>query len=64
MKLGHVKLRNHLAGLGKLLQEKTDELVMTCKRIDLRQQPLSLKEIMLILALKYQSTLFPEDLKK
>ena len=27
-KLGHVTLRNHLAGLGKLLQGKTDRLVM------------------------------------
>ena len=26
--LGHVKPRNHLAGLGKLLQGKTDGLVM------------------------------------
>ena len=45
-KLGHVKPRNHLADLGKLFQGKTDGLVK--KRIDLRQQPLSLKELMLI----------------
>ena len=31
---------------------------------DLQQQPLSLKELMLTLALKYQGTLFPEDLIK
>ena len=37
---------------------------MNQKRIDLQQQPLSLKEVMLILALKYQGTLFPEDFIK
>ena len=35
-KLGHVKPRNYLASLQKLLQEKTDGLVMNQKRIDLR----------------------------
>ena len=63
-KLGHVKPKKHLAGLGKLLQSKTDGLIINQKRIDLRQQPLSLKELMLTLALKYQGTLFPEDLMK
>ena len=56
--------RNHLAGLGKLLQGKTDELVMNQKWIDLRQLLLSLKELMLTLALKYQGTLFPKELMK
>ena len=37
-------------------------LMMNKKRIDLRQQPLSLKE--LTLALKYQGKLFSEDLMK
>ena len=37
---------------------------MNQKRIDLQQQPLSLKELMLTLALRYQGTLFPEDLMK
>ena len=59
-KLGHAKLRNHLAGVGKLLQVKTVGLLMNQKRIDLRQQPLSQKERMLTLRLKYQGTLFPE----
>ena len=63
-KLGHVKPRNHLAGQEKLLQGKTEGLVMNQKRIDLQQQPLSLKDQMLTLALKYQGTLFPEDLMK
>ena len=58
-----MKPRNHLAGLGKPLQEKTDGLVMNQKRISLQQQ-LFLKELMLTLALKYQGTLFPEDLMK
>ena len=43
---------------------KTDGLVMIEKRTDLWQQPLSLKELMLTLALKYQGLLFPEDLMK
>ena len=34
------------------------------KRIDSRQQPLTLKGLMLTLALKDQGTLFPEDLMK
>ena len=34
------------------------------KKIDLRQQQLSLKELMLTLALQYQGTLFPEDVMK
>ena len=55
-KLGHVKPRNNLAGQWKLLQ---DGLIMNQKRIDLQQQPLSLKELTLNLALKYQGTLFP-----
>ena len=60
-KLDHVKPRNHLAGLGKLLQGKTDGLVMNHKSINLQQQLLSLKELMLTLALKYQAPLFPKD---
>ena len=32
--------------------------------MDLQQQPLSLKELILTLALKYQGTVFPEDLMK
>ena len=59
-----MKRRNHLADLRKLLQEKTDELVMNQKRIDLRQQPPSLKELMLALALKYQGTLFCWDRRR
>ena len=51
-KLDHVKPRNHLAVLRKRLQGKTDGLGMNKKRIDLRQQPLSLKELMLTLVLK------------
>ena len=38
-----MKQRNLLAGLGKLLQRKTDGLVMNQKTIVLRQQLLSLK---------------------
>ena len=41
-KLGHVKPRKHFADLGKLLQGKTDGLVMNKKRINLRQKSLSL----------------------
>ena len=63
-KLGHVKPRNHLAGWGKLLQGKKDGWVINQKRIDLQQQPLSLKEQMLTLAFRYQGTLFPKDLLK
>ena len=37
---------------------------MNQKKIDLQQQPLSLKELILTLALKYQGKLFPEDLMK
>ena len=60
----HVKSRNHLASLGKTQEAKADGLVTNEKRIDLRLQPLSLKELMLILVLKYQDTLFTEDLIK
>ena len=63
-KLGHVNPRNLLASLEKLLQWKTDSLAMNQNRIDLQQQPISLKELMLTLALKYQGTLFPEDIMK
>ena len=45
--------RNHLAGLGKLPQVKSDGLVMNQERIDLRQQPLSLQELMLTLASRH-----------
>ena len=60
-KPGHVKPRNHLTALGKLLQGKIDRLIMNQKRIDLR--PLYLKDLMLTLALKYQGTLFPKTMK-
>ena len=43
----------------KSTSRKTYRFVMNQKRIDLWLQPLSLKELMLILALKYQVTLFP-----
>ena len=59
-----MKSRSHLAGLGKLLQGKTDETIMNQKIINLRQQRLFLKELMVTLTLKYQGTLFPEDLTK
>ena len=48
----------------KILQGKTEELEMNQQRIILQPQPLSLKELMLTLALKYQGTVFPEDLMK
>ena len=57
-KLGNVKPRNQ----GKLLQGKTDGWVMNQKWINLQQQPQSLKEQELTLALKYQGTLFPQRL--
>ena len=50
-----------MAVLGKRLQGKTDGLVLNQKSIDMRQQQLSRKELMLTLASKYQSTLFLED---
>ena len=34
MKLVHVKQRNHLADLGKLLQERTDSLHFKLRKID------------------------------
>ena len=49
-KTGSCEAKKHLAGLGKLLQGKTDGLVMNQKIIDLHQQPLSLKELVLTLA--------------
>ena len=63
-KLGNVKPWNHLVGLEKLLQGKTDGLVMNQKRIDLRQQPLFPKVLMLTLAFKYQGKLYFEDIIK
>ena len=38
MKLVHVKQRNHLADLGKLLQERTDSLHFKLRKKDLPQQ--------------------------
>ena len=38
MKLVHVKQRNHLTDLGKLLQERTDSLHFKLRKIDLPQQ--------------------------
>ena len=63
-KLGYVKRRNHLAGQGKLQQGKTDGLVINQKRINLRQQPLSLKGLILTLVLKYQGTRLNEINRK
>ena len=63
-KLGDLKPRNHLEGLGKLLQGNTDGLVINQKRVDFRQQLLSPKELILTLALRYQGILFPEVLMK
>ena len=42
----------------KILQGKTNGLVMDKKRVDFQQQPLSLKELMLTLTLIYHDTLF------
>ena len=53
-----MKPRNHLAGIVKLPQAKTDGLVMNQKRIDLQQQLPSVKELMLTLAIKYQGYYF------
>ncbi len=63
-KLGQVTPRNNLFDLGKLFQGKTAELVMNQKGIDLRQQSLSINELMLTLVLKYQGALFPDKSRK
>ena len=60
-KLGHVKLKNHLVGL---LQGKIDRMARNKKRIDLRQQQLYLKELMLTLALNIKAYYFLKDLMK
>ena len=42
------------------IEDRWFGLVINKKKIDLRQQPFSLKELILTFALKYQGTLFPE----
>ena len=63
-KLGQLKTRNHQVDQGKLLQGKINGFVINKKRIDLLQQPLSLKEQFANLGIKISITLFPEDLMK